>query len=308
MENDTMKVMLLLATALIVSAPAIARQEPAQSLGAITLQPWSMRGLNAGVQDALQGFPNVMAAFPGMSAIRLNVNPGKDSASSIGQVVRKYTGAGIVVEIEDHSGNPNNVAWYRQMARQYKANRLVFLEMPNEPNAAGLVDIQIGLINTIRAVGFNNPIGIQPAGGWDFSNVGPVVAALGTTGLFVTPHIYYSGADPNGAAAYVQRDLELAKEFGLFAVIDEFGNAMDGFTLDPHGDAVIRAVIAANEGGQAGAVFWAMNNGNHPDGADSAFLKPDGSKLTTVGRQMIQPWLCCLHSGTTAPRQRHRVD
>jgi hypothetical protein len=302
-----MKAMLLLTTALIVSAPAIAQLAPARSMGAITRQPWTMRGLNAGVQDALQGFPNVMTAFPGINAIRLNVNPGKDSASSIGQVVRQDTGAGVVVQIEDHSGNPNNVAWYRQMARRYKANPLVFLEMPNEPNAAGLVNIQIGLINTVRAAGFNNPIGIQPAGGWDFSNVGPVVAALGTTGLFVTPHIYYAGSDPNGAAAYVQRDLQLAKEVGLFAVIDEFGNAMDGSTLDPYGDAVIRAVIAANEGGQAGAVFWAMNNGNHPDGADSAFLKPDGSALTTVGRQMIQPWLWSAQPND-ATTQRHRVD
>jgi hypothetical protein len=83
---------------------------------------------------------------------------------------------------------------------------------------------------------------------------------------------------------------------GLPCVIDEFGNAMDGFTMDPQGNAVILAVIAANEGRnggtvQAGAVFWAMDNGNHPDGAGSAFLTPDGSRLTSVGQQMIQPWL-----------------
>jgi hypothetical protein len=112
----------------------------------------------------------------------------------------------------------------------------------------------------------------------------------------VTPHVYYSGTDPNGAVQYVQSDIQQAQALGLVAVIDEFGNAMDGVTLDPQGNAVILAVIAANEGSdggtvQAGAIFWAMDNGNHPDGTDSAFLDPTGSQLTPVGQQMIQPWL-----------------
>ena len=79
-------------------------------------QQWTMRGLNAGVQDALQGFPNVMTDYPGMTAIRLNVNPSQDSSSSIAKVVQEYTAAGVVVQIEDHSGNGDNVAWYQQMA------------------------------------------------------------------------------------------------------------------------------------------------------------------------------------------------
>jgi hypothetical protein len=33
-----------------------------------------------------------------------------------------------------------------------------------------------------------------------------------------------------------------------------------------------------------------MDNGNHEDGADSAFLTPDGSQLTPVGTQ-LQSWL-----------------
>ena len=38
-------------------------------------QPWTMRGLDAGVQDALQGFANVLTDYPGLTAIRLNVRP-----------------------------------------------------------------------------------------------------------------------------------------------------------------------------------------------------------------------------------------
>jgi cellulase (glycosyl hydrolase family 5) len=292
-----MKATLLLATVLTVCRPAFAQQTP--STPSATASPLlAMRGLNAGVQDALTGFPNVMRQFPGMTALRLNCDSGKDSVSSIARVVQEYTGAGVIVEIEDHSGNQYNLTWYQQMARAFKGNPIVYLETPNEPdmNAGMTAQNQIGIIKATRAAGFTNPIGIQPDGGYDFTNVGKVVAALGTTGLFVTPHIYYSGTDPSGPVQYVQSDIQQAQALGLPCVIDEFGNAMDGFTMDPQGNAVILAVIAANEGRnggtvQAGAVFWAMDNGNHPDGAGSAFLTPDGSRLTSVGQQMIQPWL-----------------
>jgi hypothetical protein len=256
----------------------------------------TLRGINAGVQDALQGWPQVMQQFPGMTAIRLNCDSGRDSAGDIARVVSEYTGVGVTVEVEDHSGNRNNVLWYQQMAGMFKGNPLVLLEMPNEPDGNGLVGIQVGLIRAIRGAGFTNPIGIQPAGGFDFSNVGPVLAAVGTTGMFVTPHIYFSGTDPNGAVNYVNADIAQCEALGVVCVIDEFGNAMDGFTMDPQGNAVILAVLAANEGAnggtvRAGAVFWAMDNGNHPDGADSAFLTTDGSALTSIGRDVIQPWL-----------------
>ena len=272
-----------------VAAPANA--------AAIAGTPLIMRGVNAGVQDALTGWPQVMAQFPGMTALRLNSGAG-DSMANISTVVQEYTGAGVIVEIEDHTGNPDNAQWYTQLAQTFKGNPRVYLEMPNEPvaDASTTASNQIGIIKAIRSAGFTNPIGVQPVGGYDFSNLPAVIAAVGTTGLFVTPHIYYSGTDPNGAVQYVQSDIQQAQALGLVAVIDEFGNAMDGVTLDPQGNAVILAVIAANEGSdggtvQAGAIFWAMDNGNHPDGTDSAFLDPTGSQLTPVGQQMIQPWL-----------------
>jgi hypothetical protein len=92
-----------------------------------------------------------------------------------------------------------------------------------------------------------------------------------------------SGTDPNGPVQYVKSDIQQGNALGLPIVIDEFGDAEDGVTRDPEGTAVILAVIAANEGSdggtvQAGAIFWAMANGLHPDGADSAFLTADGSR------------------------------
>ncbi len=295
-----MKTALLLTTALTLSLPALAisppTPDPATATAATTTNPLlALRGLNGGVQDALTAFPNIPKQFPGMNALRLNTG-GQDSAGDIATVVREYTGIGVMVEIEDHSGNQNNVAWYQQMASMFKGNPLVLLELPNEPNANNLVNIQVSLIRAIRAAGYTNPIGIQPAGGWDFSNVGPVIATVGATGMYVTPHLYCGGNGPDCPVQYVNAVVATAKSLGLPIVIDEFGNAIDGMTMDPDGAGMILAVLAANEGKNggvvtAGAIFWAMNNGNHPDGADSACLTPDCSQLTVVGRDAIQPWL-----------------
>lgn len=279
----------LLGAAAIIACAAAPAPSPVDPL-------LTLRGVNASVRDALEGWPQVMQQFPGMNAIRLNCDSGRDSAGDIARVVATYTGAGVAVEVEDHSGNRDNVFWYQEMAGMFKNNPLVLLEMPNEPDRNGLVGIQINLIRAIRGAGFTNPIGIQPAGGWDFANVGPVIAAVGTAGVFVTPHIYYDGSDPNGAVNYVNGSIAACEALGVACVIDEFGDAMDGFTRNPQGMAVLLAVLAANQGAnggrqRAGAIFWAMDNDNHADGADSTFLTRDGSALTSTGREVIQPWL-----------------
>jgi hypothetical protein len=64
-----------------------------------------MCGLNAGVQDALTGFANVLTDYPGLTAIRLNTG-GNDSATDIDKVVQEYTARGVVVMIEDHKRKP----------------------------------------------------------------------------------------------------------------------------------------------------------------------------------------------------------
>jgi hypothetical protein len=253
---------------------------------------WRMRGLNATVDDALQGFGNVLIDYPGLSAIRLNCDPGSDSDQAIDQVVQLYTGRGVIVEIEDHAdtNNGDNVGWYQRMAQSYKTNPRVFLEVPNEPSDPNTAQYEIDIINAIRAQGFDGPVGLQALGGYDFSNYATVIGAVGTTQIFAAPHIYYDGTDPNGAANYVSGDIQTSRDFGLFAVIDEFGDAMDGWNRDPLGASTIAANVSAEQSGSAGAIFWAMDNGNHPDGTDSAFLTTDGSQLTPVG-QTLQSWL-----------------
>lgn len=256
-------------------------------------QSWNMRGLNASVQEALDGFPNALTDYPNMTAIRLNVDPGKDNMQDIDKVISEYTAKGVAVIAEDHSGNQGNTQWYGEMAAKYKDNGLVMLETSNEPNgdAASVAQNQIAEINAIRSAGFTNPIGVQPVGGYDESNLQTVANATGDSSLFATPHIYYSGDDPNEAARYVSNQIDGARQAGMFTSIDEFGPAMDGYTRDPLGYTVTDAVIQANKNQGIGAVYWSMGNDYHPDGADSAFATPDGSQLTPDGQELQQIWL-----------------
>jgi hypothetical protein len=199
-----MRSVLLLTTALTLCGPVFAQQAkttaptrsttplaPPVNAAVIAGTPLMMRGVNAGVQDALTGWPLVMTDFPGMTALRLN-SGASDSMANICTVVQEYTGAGVSVEIDDHTGNPDNVQWYTRLAQTFRSNPRVYLELPNEPvaDAATTARNQIGIIKAIRGAGFTNPIGVQSVGGYDFSNLPIVISALGTTGLFVTPHIY----------------------------------------------------------------------------------------------------------------------
>lgn len=254
-------------------------------------QPWSMRGLNATPDEAMRGLNALGTQYPGLTAIRMTASSGSssnavDSLATIQKTIKAYTDKGIVVELELHYGNgyESDVGWYRTMASTFKSNPLVFLETPNEPHAGKdqTVANQIAIINAIRGEGFRNPIGVQPLLGWDTSNLSAVVASTGTQNIFATPHIY--GED------WSQGPIDHARSLGMFSVIDEFGNSMDGSTIDAHGDATTRGVIAKVEAGIAGGIAWAMDNWNHPDGADSAFATPDGSRLTYFGA-MLQPWL-----------------
>ena len=253
---------------------------------------WSARGVNVDRWDALQNLQGIQQNYPGVTMVRVVCLGGSDTLADIDPIVQAYTSKGIVVELEDHADSQggDNTGWYTMLANAYKSNPLVFLETPNEPNAPNTAQNQIDIIKAIRATGFANPIGIQPIGGWDRVNIPQVVAQVGTTNLYMTPHVYYNGTDPNGAKAFVQGEIQGGLENGLYSVIDEFGNALDGYTMDPLGDSDIQAAIAANMAGQAGAVFWAAGNGYHPDGADSAFLNQAGTQLTSTGKE-IQGWL-----------------
>jgi len=264
-------------------------------------QALNLVGLNASPEDAVAGFANVQSDFPGLTALRLNVSPSDLNDPNINTAVQEYTNAGIAVELEVHDTNGVGSGYdstYEQWAQDYKNNPLVMLETPNEPSGSTVASDDAQYIQEIRAQGFNNPIGIQPISGYDESNIPTVLSDLqsngtSTSNLYVTPHIYYGGTSPTGAAWWAQGEVAGAQQQGLPAFIDEYGPAMDGVTLDPQGETVNQAMYSLDQQGygtqaQVGSTYWGMDNGNHSNGADSAFLTPDGSQLTSDGQLLQQ--------------------
>jgi len=251
---------------------------------------WHMRGLNASPQDAVDGV-HVFEQFPHMNILRLNCNSNNNETANIDATVQRYTARPCVVLVEDHGGQLRNFGWYQSQVQKYGNNPYVFLGTPNEPG--GSAQDQIDCINAIKQAGWKNPIGLQCRGGYDFSFAQTVINAVGRTQLFMTPHIYYSGSDPNGSQNYIDADINNCKNLGLWCDFTEFGDGMDGWHRDQWGLQLVRQVIAAQQQGRCGAEFWAMDNNNHPDGCCSAFLTRDGSQLTNpvTGVDPIQPWL-----------------
>jgi len=250
------------------------------------------RGLNGSPQDLIDGFGQVFNQYPHMNIVRMNCNSNQDQQAQIDQVVNQYTPSKCVVVIEDHGGQTRNTAWYQQYATKYKAKPYVFMGTPNEPGG-DVTNDQIAVINAIRGAGFNNPVGIQCRGGYDFSSAQGVINSVGRNQLFMSPHIYYSGSDPNGSQAYIDADIQNCHNLQLWCEFYEYGDGMDGWNRNPYGLQLVRQVIAAQQANRCGAVFWAMDNNNHPDGCCSAFLTRDGSQLTNpvTGVDPIQPWL-----------------
>lgn len=250
---------------------------------------WRMRGLNGGVRDALDGIGNVFRQFPAMSCYRLN-SGAADAAADIDRVVQQFNSHNCVVIIEDHSGVRRDTNWYTMIAGKYKTNPMVMIGVPNEPSG-DVANDQIAVINAIKAAGFPGLIGLQCGGGWQYDYINTVTNACGKDQLFLTPHIYYNGTDPNGGENYMNSDIKGATDRGLWCSFTEFGDAMDGWHRNQYGLKLVDSVIAAEKAGRCGALFWAMDNDNHPDGTCSAFLTRDGSQLTPVGINPLQPWL-----------------
>jgi hypothetical protein len=249
---------------------------------------WAAKGANVDVWDAMANLNGILSHFHGLTMVRVVCRAGTDSFALIDQVVQAYTSHGIVVELEDHSDSMsgNNVAWYQTLATTYKNNPRVFLETPNEPGDPNTAQHQIAIINAIRAAGFLGPVGIQPLGGWDSANFPTVLAGVtSTANLYGTPHAYYDGNDPNAPTGMVAGYIDNCTSRGLWAVIDEFGNSINGGDLDQYGQQCIDAVVAAQRAGHCGACFWAAGNGYHANGCDSLFLDTNGNGLTNIGQQ-----------------------
>lgn len=248
-----------------------------------------MRGVNIDTWTALPLVDGMLRNYPTLTAVRGVAVADRQTPESLDELVFTLTGRGIFIVLEDHgdSQGGRNIDWYVAVAKRYKDNPLVGLETPNEPAPEMTGQPQADIINAVRAAGFTNPIGIQPIGGWNQANIPAVLAGVKSRdNLYVTPHAYCNSG-PECAIGWANSVSKPSN--GLFQVVDEFGDALDGYTRNPYGLNVITAIIDVVNQGKAGGVFWHVYQG-HPDGADSACADGACNSLTITGH-MLKPIL-----------------
>ena len=197
-------------------------------------------------------------------------------------MINELTTRKMVCFIDYHdSVYSGTIAWYQAMCAAFKGNPLAWMETPNEPGGNVAQD-QINIINALRQAGWVNPIGIELTGGYIFDNVAPVMKACPQNNqLFLCPHNYGDW--------WVGNMQVTAQNTGLYSVVDEFGDATDGVTIDGNGTACVTSIIGTQQAHQCGAAFWSATNGYH-DG-DNLFLDGRGNSLTSLAATYLKPWL-----------------
>jgi len=252
-------------------------------------RPWSMRGVNIDTWTAMPLVDGMLRNYPTLTAVRGVAVADRQTPESLDELVFTLTGRGIFIVLEDHgdSQGGRNIDWYVAVAKRYKDNPLVGLETPNEPKPEMTGQPQADIINAVRDAGFTNPIGIQPIGGWDQANIPVVLAGVKSRdNLYIDMHVY---CDSGPQCATGWANAVSGPSNGLFQVVGEFGDALDGYTRNPYGLNVITAIVDVVSHGKAGGTFWHIYQG-HPDGADSACADGSCNGLTITGN-MLKPIL-----------------
>jgi hypothetical protein len=264
--------------------------------------PWHARGVNMDTKDAMpMANGQFFQHFPGTTFIRLAANCDTDTTAVLDPIVLAVTGSGRVLSLEDHHDTQGgrNTACYQAWGKRYASNALVWYETPNEPPASMTGAPQTAIINALRAAGVTAPIGIQPICCEDQSNVPGVLASVTSkANLYVSMHVYCGdGADASCPTSYPKSASQPA--YGLFHLIDEFGDAADGMKQNQYGPALVRAMTDLADG-----IFWHCCNGFHE--TDSACTDQGCGGLTPDGN-VLKPWLsstggsCPLSAQTSAP-------
>src|SRR5579859_1783982 len=257
-------------------------------------KPFLARGINLRSTE-LADIPAVLAAFPNLNFIRLNIRS-LDSPASLQSAINDLTSRGIVVELEDHPDGGGgqgsisalegpDVAWLGQVAAAFKNNPYVWYGTYNEPPTDGnLTAWQVAEYNAIRGAGATAPIMIEPGGPRPDTLTAPLNLSAYTsmTNIIADPHLYNFqtnfSTDPAVNAANVAAMIKSAQSIvsadgPVPVLIGEFGDSTDGSNTDPGGMQNVQAVL--NNG--IGFAAWSWISG----GSD---MLQSGGQLTAYGQ------------------------
>ncbi len=243
---------------------------------------WEFRGYNCWWGEFQNIKANLFSKFPGANFVRVVCDQGT-TVNNIQSMIDELTGRRVVCLIDYHDGvQGGTIGWYQMMTAAFKNNPLCFMESPNEPGGDVAGD-QINIVRALRAAGWTNPIGLEVRGGYQFDNVGPAMAALPQGNqLFLCPHNYGSW--------WVGNMQNTANATGLYSIVDEFGDSMDGSNVDANGADCVRTIAQSQMRHECGAAFWSATNGYHE--GDNLFLDRQGNTLSNMGKLIQQlGWL-----------------
>ena len=280
-------------------------------------QSFTAKGVNDGVQQAVNDQGAMLQALPGLNMVRLNANLANgDTPAQVQQVIDAYTAKGIVVEVEDHTssgneGNDNsNVVsgqdlikeenWYSQIAAANVNNPYVWFGTANEPNnpanQQGVVDQEVGIYNAIRNTGNNNMVEMELQQGVYAAPLQANPAAFANmTNIAFDAHFY--GWEANNSTdqntvnqalnSMVQQAQTVKSAQGTVpVVIGEYGNSGTGYSIDPNGQQVVDAVTGSGLGSDAWQ-WYQYGNGSGAN-ADNNSVSDGNGNLTAYGEQIAK--------------------
>lgn len=269
--------------------------------------PYIARGINLRSNE-LADIPAVLAAFPNINFIRLNIRDPQPSPASLATAVNQLTARGIVVELEYHPNagggqgsitalQGSDVAWLAAAASYFKDNPYVWYGTYNEPPTDGSLSVwHLAEYKAIRDAGATSPILIEPGGSrpWNLLNPLDLSVYAQMENIVADPHVYayqdgYSD-DPAVNAANVAAMIDAARGITSLngkvpVIIGEFGDSTAGVVRDQGGPESVHAVLDSGVGFAA----WSWISA----GADEL---QSGGRLTDYGEWVAS----AIRNGTNA--------
>lgn len=281
---------------------------------------WLARGLNV-YDNEMDDAAAIIAMFPGINFIRVNIHSYNDPSSYAG-FVQKMSARGTVVVFENHpdggggqdSSPPGGVvvesAWYAAMGKYYATNPYVWFGTFNEPMATdGLSAWQEATYNAVRGAGNHNPV-LMEISGWpgNWTNALKPSVYAQMTNVIWDPHYYGWASRYSTDQATVDKALadlvaqvqQIKSADGTMPVIiGEYGDSTNGTTVDPNGEQAVTAVVSAGANDQFGSAAWAWNPGGNADhvmnGNLTAPSSPYGQMVQLyINSDVVPPSKCQL--------------
>jgi len=220
--------------------------------------------------------------------------------------VNSMTSNGVACVIESHNtahatltgtALTNETNWYAYWAGHYVSNPLVMFQTMNEPGTnAGWCAQMLATYNAVRGAGNTSTFFCEANAGGGYANGTNYAAIFDDPTVFqqmhnvaFDQHYYSPGSATNTlqwCTDYVNQAITslqtVQSATGIIPVTSlEFGNSVNGSTIDTIGNNLVQAVFNASN--TVGATVWSYNSANTASLADNLTTDTTGTTLNSFG-------------------------